>query len=291
MSVAISDTAPGFQYHLLRGALERFSKNPAHLDAGQMAEARRRADKTYALESLVLSSAEAGEVIIPSEQVDAAFAEVVSRYADRSAFESDLRANALNEQRLRQALYRELVFDSVMQRVAVQRLRVSQIDARLYYELHIEKFVLPERRVARQILITVNNDFIENTRQAARSRIDAIAARLKRSPNRFVDQARRYSECPSALEGGKLGEIRRGQLFVRLDSALFALPEGAVSEVLETEIGFHLLRCERLLPARTLPFSSVETRIEKLLDDRNRRNCQKAFIRQLQENATEKHSR
>jgi peptidyl-prolyl cis-trans isomerase C len=280
-AVMAGETLPGYRYHLLRGALERFSKNLAELDERQMAVARAQADKTWGLESLVLGSPEAGEIVIPPEQVDAAFAEVAGRYADDKALYADLAANGLDEARLRQALYRELVFDSVMQRVAARRLKVSQIDARLYYELHPEKFSQPEQRTARQILITINEDFVENTRSAARARIGGIAAKLAVSPNRFADQARKHSECPSALEGGKLGTVSRGQLFPELDSALFAMREGGISDVLETEVGFHLLWCEKILPARTLPFSRSEDAIRQLLDKRNQRNCQKAWLKRL----------
>lgn len=273
---------PGYRYHLLRGALERFSKNLAELDEAEMAEARAQADRTWALESRVLGSPEASDVVIPAGQVDAALAEVAERYPDSQALRRDLAANGLDETRLRQALYRELAFDSVMQRVAARRPTVSQIDARLYYELHPEKFVEPERRSVRQILITINDDFPDNTRSAARARIERIAARVAASPNRFADQARKYSECPSALEGGKLGTLRRGQLFPQLDNALFCMREGQISDVLETEVGFHLLLCEKIRPARTLPFSRAEAGIRGLLDQRNRRNCQKAWLKSLE---------
>jgi len=277
--------APGYQYHLLRGALERFSRNLADLDDRQLAEAQRQANKTYQLESLVLSSAEAGDVAIPQQQIELALAAVAARYPHDTAFEDDLAANGLDEASLRQALCRELVFDGVMQRVAARRPGVSPLDARLYYELHTDKFATPERRRARQILITINADYAENDRAAARARIESIGAVLRRSPNRFADQARRHSECPSAMNGGKLGEIRRGQLYPQLDAALFALAEGAVSETLETEMGFHLLWCEKVLPAKVVPFSLVEDRIKALLDERNRRNCQKAYLNRLRQQA------
>jgi len=104
MTMASVEGSAGYQYHLLRGALDRFAKNLAELDERQLEEARRQADKTYGLESLVLASAEARDIVIPSEQVDAAFAEVLARYPDRPALETDLRANGLSEDRLRQAL-------------------------------------------------------------------------------------------------------------------------------------------------------------------------------------------
>jgi peptidyl-prolyl cis-trans isomerase C len=94
-------------------------------------------------------------------------------------------------------------------------------------------------------------------------------------------QARWYSECPTALDGGKLGEIGRGQLFTQLDSALFELLEGEISGVLETEMGFHLLLCEKILPAMQVPYARAAVDIHKLLDARHQRNCQKTWLSQL----------
>ena len=125
MSVLMSEAAPAYRYHLLRGALEGFSKNLAELDKRQLAEVRRRADKTYDLESLVLASAEASEVIIPPEQVDAAFSTVLSRYPDQSALEADLRANGLSEELLRQALHRELYEETGLRPTEVRLLGVE----------------------------------------------------------------------------------------------------------------------------------------------------------------------
>lgn len=289
MADAKANPRPGYRYHLLRGALERYSRNLSELDESQLNEARRQADKTWDIEAQVLRSPEAAEVVVPSQQVDEAMAAVAARYADPEAFANDLAANGLDESSMREALYRELVFDCVMQRVAAKRATVSQIDARLYYEFHPEQFTQPELRAARQILITINDDYAENSRDAALARCERIADQLKGKVNgkRFARLAEQYSECPSALEGGQLGDIRRGQLYPELDSVLFQLREGEVSKPIETEVGFHLIYCERTQPGRKLPFSKVEEKIRAVLDQRNRRNCQKVFLKQLQANKQE----
>jgi len=270
-----------YRYHLLRGALERFQKNLAQLDETELAEARKRAAGTFTIESMVLALPEAREVVIDRQRLDAALAEVSSRYPDAQDFRADLAANGLDETALRSALWRELVFDAVLQRIGSRRPSISDIDMCIYYELNQERFRIPERRTARQILITVNPEFADNTRTAALDRIGKIAASLAGRPGRFADQARRYSECPSALDGGKLGEIGRGQLFPELDAALFGLRAGEVSGVVETEIGFHLLQCEKIQQARLVPYARAAADIQSLLDARNRRNCQKAWLSKL----------
>jgi peptidyl-prolyl cis-trans isomerase C len=270
-----------YRYHLLRVALERFQRNLTQLDDTQMVEVRNRASRTFSIESMVLGTPEAREVVIDGRHLDAAVAEVAARYPDRQGFHADLTANGLDETALRRALYRELVFDGVLQRIGSRRPSIHDIDTRLYYELNRDRFRVPEKRTARQILVTINPDYADNTRAAAQARIRMIASGLANRPGRFADQARRYSECPSALDGGKLGEISRGQLFPRLDAVLFGLRAGQISDVVETEIGFHLLLCEKIHRIRQLPYARAAADIHKLLDARHRRNCQKTWLSEL----------
>jgi len=270
-----------YRYHLLRVALEHYQKNLAQLDDTQMVEVRKRASRTFDIESLVLGTPEAREVVIDARHLDAAVAEVSARYPDTRSFHADLAANGLDEAALRSALYRELVFDGVLQRIGSRRPSINDIDMRLYYELNRDRFLVPEKRAARQILVTINPDYPDNTRAAAQARIGKIAATLANRPGRFAEQARRYSECPTALEGGKLGEISRGQLFPELDAVLFELREGEISEVVETEIGFHLLLCEKIQQVRQVPYARAAADIRTLLDARHRRNCQKTWLSDL----------
>jgi peptidyl-prolyl cis-trans isomerase C len=270
-----------YRYHLLRVALEHFQRNLAQLDDNQLIEVRKRASKTFDIESLVLGTPEAREVVIDGQHLDAAISEVSSRYPDTQSFHADLTANGLDETALRNALYRELVFDAVLQRIGSRRPSVNDIDARLYYELNRDRFRVSDKRTARQILVTINPDYPDNNRVAAQARIGKIAATLANRPGRFAEQARRYSECPTALDGGKLGEIGRGQLFPQLDAALFELREGEISKVIETEMGFHLLLCEKIQPARQVPYARAAADIHTLLDTRHRRNCQKTWLSEL----------
>jgi len=266
---------------LLRAALAAGLPGLHGLDDAQLARIERQANKSFELECLVLGSPEAAEVAIPSEHLDQAMAELCGRYSDEAAFLADLSRNGLDEETLRLALQRELSFDAAMQRAAARRPSVSDLDERLFFELHKDRFTEPERRSVRHILITTNDDFAENQRDAARARIEMLAEKLSGRPNRFASLARKHSECPSAMEGGRLGVVPRGQLYPELDAVLFGLPEGAVSGPVESEMGFHLLWCEKIQHGRTVPFAKARPRIRQLLEDRARRNCQKAWIATL----------
>lgn len=278
-----TDSDPVFQYHLLRSALERFGRNLSELDESQAQQVQQKASKSYELESLVLSSGEARGLMIPETQIDSAVAEVADRYESEDAFLADLSMNALDRTALRHALHRELLFDAVMQRVGSRAASVSDIDMRLFYEIHVDRFVSPEFRTARHILVTINPEFPENTREAAMERIRQARQRLKGKPNRFHDVARRFSECPTATDGGKLGKVPRGKLYPELDACLFSLQEGEISEVVESEMGFHVLLCEKIEPGKRRAFSKAAPKIREILQQRSRRNCQKAWLSELQQ--------
>lgn len=274
--------APEYAYHLLRGALEKFQKNVPELSSSQYQQAKTVADKTFALESIVLSSPEARDVVVPESKLDAAMKEVSGRYADKAAFQQDLSNNGLDENILRSALYREQLFDAVMDRVTLNSPKISDLDIQIFYQLHKDRFTRPEKRKARHILITINDDYADNDYQSAYERMQLIEEKLKKNPARFESLARKYSECPSSMEGGRLGDLERGTLYPELDSELFSLNEGEISVIVETEMGFHILLCEKINKSVTMPLSRAKVRIEQLLMERQRKACQKAWLESLQ---------
>ena len=275
-----------YRYHRLRAASERFQTSMNALDAAQRDEVERLAQQTWTLESLVLATEEARDTLIPERRLDEALAEVRRRYPDEGEFLADLALNGLDASTLREALRRELIFDAVMMRVGALAEAVSEEEVRQFHAEHAERFQIPERRTARHILITINADYAENGREAARARIDALAAELQAHPDAFGQLARRHSECPTALEDGRLGALPRGRLYPELDAALFALEAGQVSGVLESEIGFHLLWCEHIEPARTVDLDQAHEQIRARLESQRRHDCQKAWIARLRRTST-----
>lgn len=275
--------APEFAYHLLRGSLETFKKNIPELSTSQYKQAKLIADKTYALESIVLSTPEARDIIVPESKVVSAVEEVVKRYADRESFLQDLKNNGLEENVLYRALHRELLFNAVMERVTAKTPQVSEIDIQIFYQLHMDRFTKPEKRKVRHIMITVNDEFAENDRESSYSKAKILAEKLKKTPTRFGALAKKHSECPTAVEGGRLGDVVRGTLYPELDSELFIMQEGDISDAIETEMGFHVLYCEKISKSITVPLSRAKSRIKNMLQERQRKVCQKAWLDSVQE--------
>ncbi|MBD9354762.1 nitrogen fixation protein NifM [Methylomonas albis] len=268
-------------YTLLRAALSLFQKAPAELEQPQLRQVEVQAKNEYEIEGRVLNSAEATGVVISDTELDRAYQEVRARFEDEDAFLAALNANGLDIDLLKAALYRQCKVDAVMDRVAARSPKVNEVEIGIFYHSHPEKFHKPEQRQARHILISINPDYPDNTREAAWQRINEIAGTLKRKPHKFVDLALKYSECPTAVQGGEVGAVVKGTLFPELDEVLFSLKEDAISEVVETEMGFHVIQCMKIILAETMSLKKATPKIQQIMQDRYRRNCQRTWLATL----------
>lgn len=268
-------------YTLLRAALALFEKSPAELSPEELSRTETQARNELTLETRVLNSPEAAAVIVPDKELDLAFTEVQKRFDSDEAFENALTANSLTIETLKAALFRQCKVNNVLESVAAHAPSVNDVEVGLYYHSHPEKFYCPEQRSARHILISINPDFPENTRENALRRMEEIAEKLKSKPKKFVDLALKTSECPTAFNGGELGLVVAGKLHPELDVALFALTENEISGVVETEVGFHLIQCLKIIHPETMSLKTATPKIRAVMQERQKRISQTAWLASL----------
>jgi peptidyl-prolyl cis-trans isomerase C len=268
-------------YPLLRVALQQFACSPAQLSAEQRLQAERIARRKLDIEDAVLASAEAAAVTIPPQQVDQAVNQITADFGEDNDLESTLLALELDQDALFAAVARELRVETVLERISANVKPVTDTDARLYYYMNSERFVRPEFRVTRHILITINPDFPENQREAALQRISQIARRLQKKPERFAEQALKHSECPTSLQGGLMGNVTRGRIYPELESVLFAMVPGQVSDPVESPLGFHVLLCDNVQPPAPLVLDDILPALRDKLEQQQRERAQKRWINEL----------
>jgi nitrogen fixation protein NifM len=271
----------GVAYLALKAAQKLYGKAPAALAADESERVQNMAKKQFELEARILKSPEARDAMVPPSTLQAAMQEIRGRYENEDDFADDLSQNGLDEAEFSRALERELKVEAILEKVGTQAEHVTDTDVELYYQYHPDQFRRQETRLAHHILVTINETIPENTRDAAFKRITEIAKRLQKEPARFEEQALKHSECPTALEGGKLGDLPRGKLFPELDQVLFALQAGEVSDVIESEIGFHVLHCDAITPASVLDFTQAKSSIRKVLEKKRKRAVQQQWMKAL----------
>jgi nitrogen fixation protein NifM len=278
-------TSAPLSYLELKTAQSLYGKALGELAPEERAKVHSLADRQYDLEERVLRSPEACDAMVPPSTLNDALEEVRKRYADEDDFLADLACIGLDQAAFLIALERELKVDAILEKVGARATQVSDIDVELYYHYHPDQFRRPETRRVRHILVTINPDLPDNHPDTARQRIEAIAARLTKEPQRFAEQAMKHSECPTALHGGLIGDVPEGQLYPELDAVLFRMRAGTLSGILESPLGYHLVMCEAVTPAGVLTQAQALEPIRKMLMERRKRICQQAWIKQLGQGA------
>ncbi|MDP1611826.1 MAG: nitrogen fixation protein NifM [Sulfuritalea sp.] len=278
----------GGVYLTLKLAARLFAKPLEALAADELQRVRSVATRQLELEALILATPEAARVMLPEASIAASLQEIRGRYAGDEDYHADLDRIGLDAAALRQAVERDMRVEAVLEKVGARAAAVSDTEVEIFWFMHQQRFRRAETRVLRHILITINETLPGNERDAARSRIEAIRARLLKSPERFAEQALKHSECPTAMNGGLLGTVPRGQLYPELEAVAFAMAGNTLSAPVESELGYHLIHCETINPERQSQLAEVRQTIRDHLEQQRRGTCQKSWINSLRRQAAAK---
>jgi peptidyl-prolyl cis-trans isomerase D len=143
---------------------------------------------------------------------------------------------------------------------------VSDDELRQYYEQHKNEYILPERVKAQHILFKTTGkspEEVEKIKDKARQ----VLERAKKGED-FGTLAKQFSEDSSASTGGDLGEFGHGQMVPEFDKAAFSLGVGAISDLVQTQFGVHIIKVNGKQEARERPFEEVKEAIRPIIETR-----------------------
>jgi peptidyl-prolyl cis-trans isomerase C len=152
---------------------------------------------------------------------------------------------------------------------------------RRYYDSNRRRFRSADIYEAAHILFAARKDD-PSSFDRARTDADAALEILQREPGRFAELARLHSACPSSAQGGNLGQITAGQTTPEFEAAMRTLEPGATTEhPVETRYGIHIIRLERKIAGKELPFDLVRERVADYLADRVHRIAVAQYVARL----------
>ena len=187
---------------------------------------------------------------------------------------------------LREETRRDLLVERVLESEVMPGIEVDIETIREFYEQHSEQFTEGGGVRARHILIGISPDASDQERADARDRADRLRGEAEDGAD-FGELARTHSDDPgSAANDGDLGLVVRGQTIPDFEAALFALEPGALSEVIETPFGMHVIQMVEREPARTAPFVEASDQIREFLMQQEQQARTAAFIEELKAKST-----
>jgi peptidyl-prolyl cis-trans isomerase D len=158
---------------------------------------------------------------------------------------------------LRYAAFREDELDG--------NLTISDSEIERYYDEHLDDYKKEEKRQARHILLKVPEGANEALDQETLEKAQSILERLKNDED-FGKLAKEFSQdAASAAKGGDLGFFTRGTMVKPFEDTAFSMKEGELSEPVRSRFGWHIIRLEKIQPARVQTLDDVRDSIAKLL--------------------------
>jgi len=184
---------------------------------------------------------------------------------------------------------RETVEEALIRALLEREVSVPEPDEETccrYYAQNRARFCAPDIYEASHILFAAAESDRDGYAQA-RADAEAVLAAVQERPESFATLAQAYSRCPSAAQGGNLGQLMRGETTPEFERALEALATGEITDVpVATRYGFHIIRLVRKHEGMTLPYEAVAARIADYLSDSVRRRADAQYIARLVSAAT-----
>lgn len=140
---------------------------------------------------------------------------------------------------------------------------ISESDLKSYYEQNASRLSGAEERRASHILIAVAKDAPTDERSKAKARADDLQQQANKSPEKFAELAKVNSQdTGSAVNGGDLDFFGRGAMVKPFEDAAFAMSKGGISEVIESDFGYHVIKLTDIKAPKQKSFEELRAGIE-----------------------------
>ncbi len=241
---------------------------------------------------IILQKAESLGLMAIDDEVDRQLERYRSPFDSDEEFLASLAERGMTREDLRLEIRRNLTIQRLFNKEISSRITVTEEDLRADYEQNAAAFTFPEQQVhLAQILVTeveeapapnLRNDDAAD-RKSAREKIEMLHERLKKGEN-FAILAQNYSEDPdSTPNGGDMGYLAQSSLekaHINLRRAVAALQPGEISDIVETDGQYRILRLLGIETAGRREFSdpAVQQQLRDRVANRKRQLLRAAFF-------------
>ncbi len=207
---------------------------------------------------------------------------------DEARFKEALKQEGLSMDDLRRNLERSMLVQQVTRVEVVEKISISDEEARAYYEQHRNEFTSPTEITLREILIEVpTSDRGVNVAQddAARAQAEEVRKRLV-AGEPFARIAGEVSAASSKANGGLIGPIHSDELAPQLRDMLATLNVGDITGVLRTQRGYQILKLEARTDSKVKSFDEARGDIGNRIGDQRMRVEREKYLEKLREQAS-----
>lgn len=241
--------------YLLQGRQRTGQARPALPKAAY----QRLLDQIIGAKLLYQKAIEQGLVASEAE-IDAQVAAAEKRFQNPEAFAQALAADGMTREVLRAEIRETISIRKLVERDVVPTVQVDEAAAKQFYDANPKPFEHPAQYRVAHLLLRVPRDAKPEEKEAARKKAAELLAEAKAGAD-FAELAKTHSDDASKAAGGLLPWLAAGDTVGPFEQAAMALAPGQLSEVVETDFGFHLIKGVEKRAAGVLPFADVKDRV------------------------------
>lgn len=138
----------------------------------------------------------------------------------------------------------KLEFTMLSANTLIPQMQVSEDESKKFYAENGSKFQGDEQRHASHILISFGTNPTPQAKEEAKKKAEQVLAEVKKSPEKFAELAKKYSQdTGSAVKGGELDPFRRDGTMVKpFEDAVFSMKPNEISGLVESSFGYHIIK-------------------------------------------------
>ena len=236
----------------------------AQVSAEQQKEMDKQAVQQLISAELLYQAGQKLEIKDLDKQIEAKLTQGKARFSTEQEFAKAIKELEMDEKDLRDYTRRDLIISNFVEKTILPKVAVTEEDTKKFYDQNPDKFTKPETVKASHILLGVDQTASADEKKIAREKAEKLRKELTAGAD-FAALAKGNSTCPSSQQGGDLGFFGKGQMVPAFEKAAFALKPGEISEVVETQFGYHIIKLTEKKSAEKVEFKEARPRIEEYL--------------------------
>ena len=233
---------------------------------------------------LLRQAAEKSSLVVSDDALSAEIAQIEANSPEGKTLKDMLAENNVDFEEWKADLRKNMLIGKLVEEITVDIEEATAIEAGEFYQENIDSFKVPEAVAASHILLGFTPEDTDETKAKKKADLAAIREQVLAGGS-FEELAAEHSSCPSKQQGGSLGSFGRGQMVPEFEEAAFAMTAGDVSDVVETQFGYHLIKVTNRQEEGVRSLAEVKDQLLNYLSSQKKQEALVAYIAELREKA------
>jgi peptidyl-prolyl cis-trans isomerase C len=238
------------------------------------------------IETLLKNEARRQNLAPDQAKVEQQWQQILKNFPSQAEFQKALIAQGLTDAKLRQNIEESMKIQQVLDLAVKDVPLATDAEIQKFYDDNSQKFLRQEQVHAAHILLLVDKNSTPEQKAEIKKKLEEIRVEIESNKITFADAAAKYSQdTANSTKGGDLGFFTRGRMVQPFEEAAFSAEPGSLSQVFETQFGFHIIRVIEKKEAGKISLEETKADIKRLLDQTSLRKATQKYVNDLRAKA------